>query len=85
MQQEDPMSTSTPNAGSISEKTWSTTLMLCIFLGGLAGHRFYVGKTGSAILFIFTAGGFLVWWAIDLIKIAKGEFTDNEGRLIPKP
>lgn len=79
------MSTSTPNAGAISDKTWSTTLMLCIFVGGFAGHRFYTGKTGSAFLFIVTAGGFLIWWIIDLIKIIKGEFTDSEGRLIPKP
>jgi TM2 domain-containing membrane protein YozV len=79
------MSTSTSYDGAVSDKTWSTTLMLCIFLGGFAGHRFYVGKTGSAFLFIVTAGGFLIWWLMDLIKIIKGEFTDSEGRPIPKP
>lgn len=49
-------------------------LILCIFLGGLAAHRWYAGKpVGLSILFILTAGGCGVWWIIDLINI----LTDN--------
>ena len=37
-------------------------------------HRFYFGKWKSGLLFIFTFGGFYVWWIMDLIKIIKGKF-----------
>jgi len=37
-------------------------------------HRFYFGKWKSGLLFIFTLGGFYVWWIMDLVKIIKGEF-----------
>ena len=35
---------------SISPKNWVATLVLCIFLGYLGVHRFYVGKVGTGIL-----------------------------------
>ena len=79
------MSASTPYEGPASEKNWLTLLICILVAGSFAAHRFYVGKIGTAILFICTAGGFLVWWIMDLIKIIKGEFTDSEGRPIPKP
>ncbi len=43
-------------------------------------HRFYVGKVGTGILMFFTAGGALIWWIKDFVKIIRGEFTDKEGR-----
>jgi len=79
------MSATTPYEGPASEKSWTTTLLLLVLLGGFGAHRFYVGKNGTAILFILTAGGFFVWWVMDLIKIIQGTFTDIDGRPIPKP
>ena len=32
-----------------SDKDFVTTLLICIFLGGLGGHRFFVGKQETAI------------------------------------
>lgn len=67
-----------------SSKNWLAALLLCIFLGGLGIHRFYVGKVGTGILMLLTAGGFGIWLIIDLIMIAVGSFTDK-GRRFLKP
>ena len=61
----------------ISRKSKTTALLLCIFLGGLGAHRFYVGKGGTGILYLFTAGLFGIGWIIDIIRIATGSFRDE--------
>lgn len=66
------------------QKSWLTTLLLCIFLGGLGGHRFYAGKIGTAILMIVTCGGCGIWTLIDLVMIIMGKFTDKDGNVIVK-
>jgi len=63
-------------------KSKTTALLLAIFLGGLSAHRFYVGKTGSALAQMFTLGGLGIWWLIDVINIASGKFTDVNGNLL---
>jgi TM2 domain-containing membrane protein YozV len=65
-----------------SDKTFVATLLLCVLLGGLGIHRFYVGKTGTGILMLLTLGGLGIWSLIDLIMIATGKFTDSDGRPI---
>lgn len=70
--------------GADPQKKWLTTLLLEIFLGGLGVHRFYVGKTGSGILWLITGGVFGIGWLVDLIKILTGKFTDKEGRPLLK-
>ena len=64
---------------TISEKNWLVALLLCVFLGGIGIHRFYVGKIGTGILMILTFGGFGIWIIIDLILIATNSFTDADG------
>jgi TM2 domain-containing membrane protein YozV len=64
---------------TVSEKNWLVTLLLCVFLGGIGIHRFYVGKIGTGILMIVTFGGFGIWVLIDLIMIATNAFTDING------
>jgi len=65
-----------------SDKNWIATLLLCIFLGGLGIHRFYVGKVGTGILMLLTGGVFGILWIIDIIMIAIGSFTDKGGRFV---
>ena len=67
----------------VSEKKRLVALLLCLFLGGLGIHRFYVGKIGTGILQIVTIGGFFgIWVLIDLIMIIAGKFSDKEGKLV---
>ena len=65
-----------------SEKSWGTCFLLFLFLGCFGAHRFYVGKIGTAILYIFTFGGVGIWALVDLISIVFGNFTDKEGKFI---
>ncbi|TXJ14445.1 TM2 domain-containing protein [Brachyspira aalborgi] len=65
-----------------SEKSWGTCFLLFLFLGYLGAHRFYAGKIGTAILYIFTFGGVGIWALVDLISIVFGNFTDKEGKFI---
>ena len=65
-----------------SPKNYLATVLLAFFLGTLGIHRFYVGKIGTGILMILTAGGFGIWQLIDLIVALFGQFKDKEGRYI---
>lgn len=65
-------------------KKWSTALVLSILLGALGVDRFYLGYTLLGILKLITAGGFGVWWLIDLILIAANKLTDAKGQPLQK-
>lgn len=53
--------------------------VLCFFFGILGIHRFYVGKVGTGLLYLFTGGLCGIGWLIDLIMTACGSFTDKAG------
>ena len=67
---------------SQSQNQWIVVLLLAFFLGIIGGHRFYVGKNGTAVLMILTLGGFGIWLLYDLIVIITGNFKTKEGNKI---
>ena len=42
---------------------------LCLCLGYFGAHKFYEGKTGMGVLYLFTFGLFGIGWMIDLIAL----------------
>lgn len=70
----------------ISPKSWLVTLLLCLFLGVLGGHRFYTGKIGTAIIMILLCwtGISAIWALIDLILIILSKFKDKQGRTVQR-
>jgi hypothetical protein len=51
------------------------------YMWGIFGvDRFYLGKIGTGILKLITAGGFGVWVIVDLVLIMSGSMRDKEGR-----
>lgn len=47
-------------------KSKGVAYLLWFFLGGFSAHRFYLGKIGSGILYLFTLQLFGIGWIIDL-------------------
>jgi len=56
-------------------KSKGTAYLLWFFLGFFSAHRFYLGKTGSGILYLLTFQLFIVGWFIDLFTL--GGMVDN--------
>ena len=72
----------TQNENNVSKKSKRIAFWLCWFTGLWGGHRFYVGKTGTGLIWLFSGGCFFVGLFMDLIKIHNGEFTDKDGKPI---
>ena len=52
------------------ELNWIVTLVMSIFFGYLGVDRFMMGHIGLGLLKLLTAGGFGIWWLVDIILIA---------------
>lgn len=44
-------------------------VLLCLFLGGIGAHKFYEGKIGMGILYIFTLGLLGIGCVVDFIRL----------------
>ena len=69
-------------ADTKSAKNKWIAFILCLLLGWLGFHRFYVGKIGTGIIYMFTLGLFGIGVVIDLIIILLGGFKDCYGKLL---
>ncbi len=59
------------NANAVGRKLCNkwVSLSLCILLGYFGAHKFYEGKGGMGIVYIFTLGLFGIGWFIDIFSI----------------
>jgi len=62
-----------------SNKSRLVAGLLCLFLGYLGIHRFYVGKVGTGLLWLLTGGIAGIGIVVDFIMILLGCFTDEYG------
>ena len=87
-------------AARISPKSRLATSLLAFFLGYFGAHRFYIGKTGTAMVMLVLGIvgiplcfvligipiviGVSVWRLVDFIFAVAGKMTDKDGLLIEK-
>ena len=87
-------------AGDISPKSRLAATLLAWFLGIFGAHRFYIGKTGTAVVMLIlgiagvaTSWVFVgipiliavgIWAFVDFIFAVTGHMKDKEGKLIQK-
>lgn len=60
-------------------KSQMTALLLCIFVGWLGIHRFYLGYIWQGVVQLLTFGGLGVWAIIDLVRIITGDLQPKNG------
>ncbi|MDR0825578.1 MAG: TM2 domain-containing protein [Prevotella sp.] len=65
-------------------KDWTTTLLLCFFLGLFGIHRFYTNSTAIGVVQLVTLGGCGIWALVDFILILSGSYKDGDGNLLVK-
>lgn len=63
----------------ISEKKILPAFLLCFLFGHFGVHRFFVGRTGTGILWLCTLGLLGIGTLVDLIMIIVGTFKDKDG------
>ena len=87
-------------AAAISPKSRLATTLLAWFLGWAGAHRFYIGKTGTAVvMLVLSIVGFATFWffvgfvflgivyvwsLVDFIFAVVGKMKDKDGLLIEK-
>lgn len=66
----------------VSKYNKTLALILCIFLGYLGVHHFYVNNPKKGLLYLCTIGLCGFGWIIDIILLCIGKFKDGDGLII---
>jgi TM2 domain-containing membrane protein YozV len=64
------------------QKSKTTPLLLCVFLGYLGVHRFDTGHKMVGVVQLLTGGGFGIWALWDFSQILRGKYADADGRTL---
>ena len=60
-------------------KSQVIALILCILVGTIGVHRFYLGYIWQGVVQLLTLGGLGIWTLIDLVRIIMGTLKPNGG------
>ncbi len=60
-------------------KSQIIAFLICLLVGFLGIHRYYLGYTAIGVLQTLTFGGCLIWWIIDIILILSGTLGPADG------
>lgn len=67
----------------MEQKSWTTALLLSLFLGGLGIDRLYLGYSNWWLKLI-TLGGCGIWSLYDFIMIVLNKMPDGQGQPLAK-
>lgn len=84
-QQPTPQPTPQPDVivpPKASEKSLKVAQFWAIVLGYYGIHRFYAGKIGTGLIWMFTGGCFFIGWIYDISTLCGQRFTDSHGQRI---
>ncbi len=62
------VNTVTTVVGGKPKNKW-VAFLLCLFLGFIGAHKFYEGKIGMGVLYLFTFGLFGIGWLVDCVLL----------------
>ena len=79
-QQENKKAEASKSATKKGKKSQLIALILCLGVGGLGIHRFYLGYTWQGVVQLLTGGGCGIWWIIDLVRIITGDLKPKNGK-----
>lgn len=72
----------TQHGPPLPPKSTGIAYLFWALLGLFGGHRFYLGKIGTGILYLLTAGIFMVGWIIDVFTIPSQVRVVNARRAV---
>ncbi len=73
------MSAFDPAKSDAEGKSQVLALILCVLVGSLGIHRFYLGYTWQGVVQLLTLGLCGIWTLIDLIRIITGDLKPKNG------